>query len=91
MYAKRPSRGDGLMMTITELIMNFGIGIDTDDNDICSCGKVHRADIKEIIIQEGALSIVPSLVKKHGGLKAFIIADKNTFMAAGETLCEKLK
>ena len=43
---KRPSRGDGLMMTITELIMNFGIGIDTDDNDICSCGKVHRADIK---------------------------------------------
>ncbi|NLK69038.1 MAG: sn-glycerol-1-phosphate dehydrogenase [Clostridiaceae bacterium] len=70
--------------------MNFGIGIDTDDNDICSCGKVHRADIKEIIIQEGALSIVPSLVKKHGGLKAFIIADKNTFMAAGETLCENL-
>ncbi len=86
------------MITMTELINKFDIEVEpntvepnvagSNTSDICSCGKVHMAEIEEIIIKEGAMSKVPSLIKKYGGTKAFILADKNTFINAGETLCE---
>lgn len=50
----------------------------------CSCGKQHRTDLKEFIIRSGALDETPRVVRKYGGSKVYIIADKNTFAVAGQ-------
>jgi len=57
----------------------------------CRCGKTHKTDIKEILIGQEALVKIPTIIRKYGGSKAFIIADKNTYEAAGETVCKYLE
>lgn len=56
----------------------------------CSCGRLHETGVKEIAIQQGLLGQVPELVRKFGGTRVFIIADDNTYKAAGETVCRYL-
>ncbi len=52
----------------------------------CSCGKEHLFK-SEIISGSGAIQKVADAVKAFGCKKAYILSDKNTFKAAGETLC----
>ncbi|MDI3548792.1 MAG: glycerol-phosphate dehydrogenase [Halanaerobiales bacterium] len=53
----------------------------------CSCGKVHTLPIKKIIVEEGALQKVPDLISRlTDEEKIFLIADKNTYHAAGHDL-----
>jgi len=56
----------------------------------CSCGKHHKSEVKDIIIGNGVLNQIPELVKKHGGSKPFLLADKNTYQAAGKKVASIL-
>ena len=50
----------------------------------CSCGKAHLSNVKNIIIGKGAIEKLPEEIKKEGARKVFLVADKNTYKAAGE-------
>lgn len=67
--------------------MNY---LDIKNNEKCECGKVHSALIDECIIQKGAINKLPEVVKKYSGQKVFVVADVNTFKAAGERVCSVL-
>jgi glycerol-1-phosphate dehydrogenase [NAD(P)+] len=54
----------------------------------CSCGRLHKADVKEVAIGQGVLKNTVEIMERHGGTRPFIIADKNTYQAAGRALCE---
>ncbi len=56
---------------------------------ICTCGKDHDINIEDIKIGSDILSCIPELVKKHGH-KVFLIADVNTYRAAGEKVAQIL-
>ena len=57
----------------------------------CSCGKVHTAAIEEVIIESGALNKLPACIQKYNAKKVFLLADCNTYAAAGEQVCRILK
>ena len=57
----------------------------------CSCGESHELDVKEIVIEEGAISKVnPFLIKMGIGDAPVLICDKNTYHAAGKALYSTL-
>ncbi|MFW6149784.1 MAG: iron-containing alcohol dehydrogenase, partial [Atribacterota bacterium] len=57
----------------------------------CSCGRTHRADIEDIIISKGAIDTLPDLLVKYQCKKNFLVADNNTYDAAGEKVERLLK
>lgn len=57
----------------------------------CSCGRKHTTGVKEILIEQGALVKIPGIIKKYGGSKVFIIADRNTYNAAGIAVCKYIE
>ena len=56
----------------------------------CDCGKTHSVAVDEVIIGSGVIRRLPEFVKKYNAKKPFLLADKNTFAAAGERVCEVL-
>ena len=52
----------------------------------CPCGKIHTVAIDEVVVGKGVVNRLPEFVKKYGK-KAFVVADRNTFAAAGEKVC----
>jgi len=50
----------------------------------CNCGKEHRVDIDNIVIEKEAISFLPSLINQYNFKKIFIVADANTYKVAGE-------
>src|SRR5690554_4095351 len=53
----------------------------------CVCGRKHRIDIKEIVIEDKALNRVPDLLNSlTQRKKIYLIADTNTYRAAGNHL-----
>ncbi|HPT82841.1 MAG TPA: sn-glycerol-1-phosphate dehydrogenase [Limnochordia bacterium] len=50
----------------------------------CSCGKRHHTELREVVMQAGALQETPRLVEKYGGSRVFLIADQNTYQVAGQ-------
>lgn len=52
----------------------------------CSCGKVHHTSVDRIVIGAGALKQVPEIVRSYGAVRPFLVADRNTWAAAGEEL-----
>ncbi len=56
----------------------------------CGCGKEHAAHLKDAVIGAGAVNETAAMVRKHGGSRVYILADKNTFAAAGERVTENL-
>lgn len=53
----------------------------------CKCGKTHIFT-SQVIAKEGALSELPQLLKQYSAKKVFLVADKNTYAAAGKTVAE---
>lgn len=51
----------------------------------CKCGKEHSFSSK-VIVGEGVLEQLPQLLKEYGTQKVFLIADRNTYCAAGEAV-----
>lgn len=58
---------------------------------VCACGKTHKAGLKEACVEKNAIAKLGDYVKKYNGTKAYILADKNTFAAAGEKVLAALK
>lgn len=53
----------------------------------CKCGKKHIFT-SEVIVKEGALLELPRLLKQYEAKKVFLIADDNTYRAAGQAVAE---
>ena len=56
----------------------------------CACGRSHTIAIDEVVIGSGAVNRLPEFVRKYGK-KPFLVADVNTFAAAGEKVCAILE
>lgn len=63
--------------------------IDIIDHSNCPCGKEHKVSIDRIIIEKGAISKLPECIRNYGK-KPFILADVNTYEAAGKAVCQLL-
>lgn len=72
-------------------IRNFSIADYLGGELECSCGKKHSVDIKKIIIESGALKKIPEILKDYLSKKIFLVADRNTYKAAGERVEQTLK
>ena len=59
-------------------INNILSGID------CNCGKTHTCDIKYVFVEKGAIAKLSQLCEQKS--KILIVADENTFGAAGENV-----
>ena len=57
----------------------------------CACGKTHKASVKYALTQKNAANELAACVRRLGGTKAFVLADENTFAAAGEAALANLK
>jgi len=57
----------------------------TDRGTVCpACGKVHRAGLSRVIIERGAMKRMPEIVSSYNAKRVFLLADPNTYAAAGE-------
>ncbi len=56
----------------------------------CRCGRTHATAIKTVRIGSGALQDAPEIVRQLGWQRVFIIADINTYAAAGQALHRQL-
>ncbi len=56
----------------------------------CPCGRCHDVAIDDVVIGKGVISRIPEFVKKYGAVRPFILADVNTFAAAGSQVCAVL-
>ena len=57
----------------------------------CSCGKTHTVAIDDVVVGKGVIARLPEFVEKYGAKKPFILADCNTYKAAGEAVADILK
>lgn len=57
-------------------------------NEKCDCGKNHRIKLPKLVIENGAIKKLPSVVKEFGAKKVFVLSDINTFEVAGNTVCK---
>lgn len=57
----------------------------------CTCGRHHSAELKDLILESGALRKIPDLMKRFGGSNLFILTDCNAYAAAGKTVCALLE
>ena len=56
----------------------------------CACGKIHSFS-SEVVTGVDILGQLPSLCDKYSAKKVFVLCDKNTYKAAGESVIEILK
>ena len=56
----------------------------------CPCGKTHTATIDDVIMGNGVIRQLPGIIAKYGAKKPFILADINTYAAAGKAVCDLL-
>jgi len=57
----------------------------------CSCGVAHDVAIDEVVIGKGVIARLPEFINKYGAKKPFILADRNTYQAAGEGVARILE
>ena len=57
----------------------------------CSCGREHDIAIDDVIVGKGVINRLPELVGKYQAKKPFLLADQNTYKAAGEAVARILK
>ncbi len=62
-----------------------------DREIMCSCGHKHYSAVKKIDIDTGAVKRLPGHIKDFGYEKVFIVADKNTWKAAGADAAAELE
>ncbi len=56
----------------------------------CSCGKEHDVAIDDAVVGKGVIRRFPEFIEKYRSKKPFILADCNTYKAAGETVANIL-
>ena len=55
----------------------------------CSCGRIHEFSAK-VIVGKGAVGRIPELVQAYSARKVYLLADRNTWNAAGRRVHELL-
>lgn len=58
--------------------------------EACPCGRIHTIAIDQVVTGSGALHRLPEFVKQYGS-RPFVVADVNTYAAAGEQVCRLLE
>lgn len=53
-------------------------------SDPCECGKEHKLDVRDIYLEPGALDRLPGVLSENQWNSPAILADENTWKAAGE-------
>ncbi len=56
----------------------------------CICGKDHVSTVDDVIVGSGVVSELPRVLGRYGAKKVFVLADKNTYEAAGDRVCQIL-
>ena len=56
----------------------------------CKCGKQHIFT-SEVVVKEGAILELPRLLKQYDAKKIFLVADQNTYAAAGKAVTEVIE
>ena len=56
----------------------------------CACGKAHRFSTM-VVVEKGAIQKLPAILQEKGLQRAFLIADANTYRAAGEAVAAVLE
>ena len=58
----------------------------------CACGRHHSAaPLREVVIRQGAIADLPAVLGRLGVKRPYVVADHNTYAAAGEKVCEALR
>lgn len=57
----------------------------------CQCGKPHVFPVERIISGKGAINRLPEYIAEYGARNCFVIADGNTYRAAGDAVCALIK
>lgn len=57
----------------------------------CPCGKTHDIAIDAVVVGKNAIAQIPRFLKTYGSQHPFLLADKNTFAAAGIQVCAALE
>ena len=57
---------------------------------LCACGKIHTPGIEHCEISAGALQKLPTFLAQYHASRIFLLADSNTWQAAGEKTAEIL-
>ncbi len=57
----------------------------------CTCGRDHDIAIDEVVVGRGVIVRLPEFITGYGCQKPFILADQNTFAAAGGAVCAILE
>ncbi len=57
----------------------------------CDCGKTHAVPLSALYICSGAVQELPAAVKRLGIRTPVVVADQNTWRAAGETCAQLLR
>ena len=57
----------------------------------CSCGREHDVAIDDVVVGSGVIQRLPEYVAKYNAKKPFILADCNTYKAAGKTVADILQ
>ncbi len=56
----------------------------------CGCGRNHTAAVEDVLMGSGVLEKLPELVKRYGAKRPFLLADCNTWAAAGQKAADVL-
>ncbi len=56
----------------------------------CSCGKIHKASLRRLVIGSGVIVNLPEIVRGLGAEHPFLLADPNTWNAAGQKVNDVL-
>ena len=70
-------------MTLAELTNPNGIP--------CSCGKIHRCQLRFFRCGKNAVATLPEAIRSFGHVKPFVVMDENTGKAAGEAVLGTLR
>ncbi|WP_129724388.1 sn-glycerol-1-phosphate dehydrogenase [Xylanivirga thermophila] len=71
------------MQITVDDIQKFGINDFLGKDFECKCGKIHSVKLDNLIIEEGAIEKLPMVLKNFGYKNVFLVADNNTYDAAG--------
>lgn len=57
----------------------------------CDCGRLHRSNIKEIIIKDNAIRELAAIIEKNRYKSIYIAADENTWKAGGKLTLKSIE
>lgn len=57
----------------------------------CPCGKTHKIRIDDVIVEAGAVTHIPEVLKRKGLSKPYVISGSRSFSAAGRKVLDVLE